>query len=111
MRIFKRHLNLEKDILISKKTVVFYDENYDIYSHHVVEKYEIAEGEFKGHTYFLFRLKDGKAVMNYNYRDYEKLYKYIDIKSYEPIFQRVEFEGIKYDINDLDVVPESYRYQ
>ena len=37
------------------------------------KKREVTNGENKGTTYYLFRYKDGKSVMNYTPNDYYEL--------------------------------------
>lgn len=85
--------NLKKDILLNKKTVKLYDNNNELYSHHIVEKYRVADGKFKNDEYYLFRLKDGKSVMNYSPQDYYELSAHLDISFNYPIFMTVEFDG------------------
>lgn len=60
---------INNDKLLNKKTIKLYNKKEELYSSHKVEKREVTNGENKGSTYYLFRLKDGKSVMNYNLGD------------------------------------------
>lgn len=85
--------NLRKDILLNKKIVKLYRKNGELYSYHIVEKYRVADGEFKNDEYYLFRLKDGKSVMNYSPEDYYDLSGHLDISFDYPIFMTDEVNG------------------
>lgn len=85
--------NLKNDRLLDYKIVKLYDKNGELYSHHIVEKYRITDGEFKDNEYYLFRLKDGKSVMNYGPEDYYELSGYLDISLKYQIFMTYEIDG------------------
>lgn len=86
--------NLKNDRLLDYKIVKLYDRDGEIYSYHIVEKYRVKNGKFKDEEYYLFRLKDGKSVMNYTEQDYYELSKHLDISTKYPIFMVCEYDDI-----------------
>lgn len=40
INLFEEDVNLKKDELLLSKTIVFYDNNYEVYSHHDVKNTE-----------------------------------------------------------------------
>lgn len=58
-------------------------------------------------TYYIFALKDGVAVMNYDYDEYLELSKYLTIDYEETIFMKLEDDD---NCDDrLYFIPRSYR--
>ena len=98
---------INNDNLLNKKAIKLYDKNDNLYSYHEVEKREVTNGENKGTTYYLFRYKDGKSVMNYTPNDYYELSGHLDISFDYPIIMTYEVDGYK----DLKPVPVSRDYR
>lgn len=99
--------NLKNDKLIDCKVVKLYRKNGELYSHHIVEKYRVKSGEFENNEYYLFRLKDGKSVMNYNSEDYYELSRYLNISLKYQIFMTYEIDGP----DDFGPIPVSTEYR
>ena len=103
--LFRNIDDINEDILLNEKVIKLYNERGELYSHHKVEKYKVVKGDFKGDEYYLFRLKDGKSVMNYNSDDYCELSAHLDISFDYPIFMTYGVGGYK-DLKPVPVCPD-----